>query len=139
MSSRLNPYLAFPGTAREAMETYQRIFGGDLSVMTFGDAGVEGLPDPDKIMHAQLSTPSGYTLMASDMPPGMDHTPGNGIAVSLSGDDADELRGYWTSLSEGGTVTMPLERQMWGDDFGMCTDRFGVSWMVDIAGSPPPA
>ena len=136
MASRLNPYLAFPGTAREAMETYQRIFGGELSVTTFGEAGAEGVADPDQVMHAQLQTPSGYTLMASDLPPGMTHEHGNDIAVSLSGDDVEELRGYWAGLSESGTITMPLEKQMWGDVFGMCTDRFGVSWMVDIADAP---
>ena len=133
MASRLNPYISFPGTAREAMQTYQRVFGGDLSVMTFGDAGAQDVPDPTQVMHALLETPSGFTLMASDMPPGMEHSRGNDIAVSLSGDDADDLRGWWTSLCEGGTITMPLEKQMWGDEFGMVTDRFGVSWMVNIA------
>src|SRR5215211_7816717 len=54
------------------------------------------------------------------------------IAVSLSGDDADELRGYWEKLSSGGSVSVPLEKQMWGDEFGMCVDRFGVAWMVNI-------
>jgi PhnB protein len=70
--------------------------------------------------------------MAADTPPGMEHHPGTNIAVSLSGDDADELRGYWDKLSQGGTVSVPLEKQMWGDEFGMCTDRFGIGWMVNI-------
>ena len=83
-------------------------------------------------MHAQLEAEGGLALMASDSPPGMDHTAGDNIAVSLSGGDADELRGYWDKLSNGGTVTMPLEKQMWGDEFGMCTDRFGIPWMVNI-------
>lgn len=138
MPSRLNPYLTFPGTAAEAMRFYESVFGGTLTVMTFGDAGAEGVPDPDQVMHAMLETPSGFTLMASDLPPGMEHSPGTSITVSLSGDDADELRGYWEALSAGGTVTMALERQMWGDDFGSCTDRFGVPWMVNIAGGQPP-
>ncbi len=135
MPSRLNPYLNLPETAGEAMRFYEQVFGGTLTVMTFGDAGAEGVSDPDQVMHAMLETPEGFTLMASDMPPGADHSQGNGIAVSLSGDDADALRGWWERLSDGGTVTVPLERQRWGDDFGACTDRFGVSWMVDIAGS----
>ena len=135
MATRLNPYLAFPGTAGEAMRFYESVFGGTLDVMTFADAGAEGVPDPQQVMHALLETSSGYTLMASDMPPGMDHAVGNSISVSLSGDDAEELRGYWDALSADGTITMPLERQMWGDDFGQCTDRFGVSWMVNITGS----
>ncbi|HWH29345.1 MAG TPA: VOC family protein [Mycobacteriales bacterium] len=134
MSTRLNPYLTFPGTAREAMTFYERVFGGTLTVMTFADAGAEGVPDPQKVMHAMLETSSGYTLMASDAPPGMDYEQGNSMAVSVSGDDVDELRRYWSALSADSTVTMPLEIQMWGDEFGSCTDRFGVTWMVNIAG-----
>lgn len=133
MGTRLNPYLTFPGTARQAMQFYETVFGGTLTVMTFADAGAQDVPDPQQVMHAMLETPSGFTLMASDLPPGMDHQPGNAIAVSLSGDAGDELRRYWSALSADGTVTMPLEMQMWGDEFGACTDRFGVSWMVDIA------
>ena len=134
MASLLNPYLTLPGTARQAAEFYRDVFGGELSVMTFGEAGAADAPHADQVMHAQLESPSGYTLMLSDMPPGTDHQPGNDMAISLSGDDADELRRYWDQLSEGGTVQVPLEKQMWGDVFGMCTDRFGVSWMVNIAG-----
>ena len=83
-------------------------------------------------MHGQLETSSGFTLMGADTPPGMEHNPGNNISVSLSGDDEAELRGYWEKLSEGGTVTVPLEKQMWGDVFGMCVDRFGIAWLVNI-------
>ena len=64
---------------------------------------------------------------------GMDRTVGTNVSISLSGDEADELRGYFAKLSEGGSVTMPLEIQMWGDEFGMCVDQFGVMWMVNIA------
>ena len=138
MASRLNPYLNFPGTAREAMRFYEQVFGGSLTLMTFGDAGAQGVPDPDQVMHAMLETTDGFTLMASDLPPGMEHQPGTSITVSLSGDDAAALRGWWEALSEGATVTMPLERQRWGDDFGALNDRFGVPWMVNIAGSPTP-
>jgi PhnB protein len=134
MASRLNPYISFRDDAREAMEFYQRALGGTLSMNTFGEYGAEGSPDADKIMHATLETDSGFTLMASDTPEGMEYTPGQNISISLSGDDDQELRGYWDKLSENGTVTMPLERQMWGDTFGMCTDRFGISWLVNIAG-----
>lgn len=133
MASRLNPYLNFPGTCREAMQFYESVFGGTLEIMTFADAGAEGMPNPDQVMHARLESPSGYTLMASDLPPGEEHRPGTSVALSLSGDDAEELRRYWSALSADGTVQMPLERQMWGDDYGACTDRFGVHWMVDIA------
>jgi len=131
VTSRLNPYLSFPGNARAAMEFYQAVFGGTLTVNTFGELGN---PDPavaDKVMHAMLETDRGYALMASDLAPGMEHAPGNNITISLSG-DGDELHGYWEKLADGGQVTMPLEKQMWGDEFGMCVDRFGVPWMVNI-------
>ena len=135
MSSRLNPYIHFDGTARQAMEFYQQVFGGDLVINTFGEFGTEDAGLEDKVMHAQLESGKGYTLMASDTPPGMEFTPGTTITVSLSGDEDSDLRGYWEKLSEDGTVTMPLEKQMWGDIYGQCVDKFGVEWMVNIAGS----
>ncbi|MGP4002204.1 VOC family protein [Streptomyces sp. 8N706] len=134
MPSRLNPYISFAGDARQAMEFYKSVMGGNLRLNTYGDFGSESPPGyDDKVMHSMLETASGFTLMGADNPPGMEHEPGNNIAVSLSGDDADELRGYWDKLSDGGTVSVPLEEQMWGDVFGMCTDRFGITWMVNIS------
>ena len=134
MASRLNPYISFTGTAKQAMEFYQQLFGGELRMNTFGEFGAADEPYADQIMHAQLDTPAGYTLMASDTPPGMEPGGGTSITISLSGDDAEALRGYWEGLSAGGRVDVPLEQQMWGDMFGQLTDRFGVSWMVNIAG-----
>ncbi len=132
MASRLNPYISFTGSARQAMEFYKGVFGGTLTLNTFGELGAQDSPDADNIMHGMLETDRGFTLMGADTPPGMDHTQGDNIAVSLSGDDAEELRGYWAQLSDGGTVTVALEQQMWGDEFGMCVDQFGISWMVNI-------
>ena len=132
MTARLNPYLNFTDNAREAMEFYKSALGGELVINTFGEYGDAG-PTANGVMHAQLETDAGFTLMASDMPPGQGDAPGAGnISISLSGEDADQLRGYWEKLSAGGTVTMPLEKQMWGDEFGMCVDKFGVPWMVNI-------
>ncbi|MGH2826328.1 MAG: VOC family protein [Actinomycetota bacterium] len=132
MTSRLNPYISFGGDARQAMEFYKEVLGGTLTLSTFGESGPPDMPEADNIMHGQLETDSGFTLMGADTPPGMEHNPGTNIAVSLSGDDADELRGYWEKLSKAGTVSVPLEKQMWGDEFGMCVDQFGIGWMVDI-------
>ena len=132
MASRLNPYLSFDSDARQALEFYKEVFGGTLALNTFGDFGQQDTPISDKIMHGMLETPSGFTLMGADTPPGMERTAGNNFAVSLSGDD-DSLRGYFAALADGGTVTMPLEKQMWGDEFGMVIDQFGVSWMINIA------
>jgi PhnB protein len=133
MATRLNPYISFGDNARQALTFYQGVFGGELTLSTFGEFGQPDSPIADNIMHGQLLTPNDLTLMAADTPPGMEHTLGNNIAVSLSGDDADELRGYWEQLSDGGTVSVPLEKQMWGDEFGMCVDRFGISWLVNIS------
>ncbi|MEU0117941.1 VOC family protein [Streptomyces bobili] len=135
MASRLNPYISFGGDARQAMEFYKEVFGGTLVLNTFGEFGQQDAPQADQIMHAMLETPSGFTLMASDTPPGMNVTQGDNISVSLSGEDAAALRGYWEKLSAGGSVSVPLEKQMWGDVFGMCTDRFGIPWMVNVSES----
>ena len=138
MASKLNPYLNFDGNAREAMEFYQSVLGGDLRISTFSEYG--GAPDglaADNVMHAMLETPSGFTLMASDTPPEMSQgtgTGGGGVSLSLSGEDADELRGYWERLSARASVTMPLQKQLWGDEFGMLVDEFGNTWMVNITG-----
>jgi PhnB protein len=132
VSSRLNPYIAFAGTAREAMEFYKSVFGGTLTLNTFGEFGAPDAALNDKIMHALLETDAGYTIMASDTAPGMQIAPGNNITISLSGDDDAALRSYWEKLAESGTVTMPLEKQMWGDEFGQLTDRYGIAWMVNI-------
>ncbi|MCU1656153.1 MAG: 3-demethylubiquinone-9 3-methyltransferase [Pseudonocardiales bacterium] len=135
MSTQLNPYLSFRDTAREAMTFYQSVFGGELTRSTFGEFGASDDPaEQDKVMHSMLATDNGLTLMASDTPNSMDYTPGTNYSISLSGDDDDELRGYWEKLSAGGTVTMPLNPAPWGDTFGMCVDKFGVSWLVNIAG-----
>lgn len=134
MASRLNPYIGFKDNARQAMEFYKSIFGGELSIMTFGDLGASQGPETaNMIMHSMLETPSGYTLMASDTPPGMEYSPAAGMTVSLSGDDGAELRGYFDKLAAGGAVTMPLDKQVWGDEFGMCIDKFGIAWMVNIS------
>ena len=133
MSSRLNPYLNFNGNARQALEFYRSVFGGTLNISTYADFGGKDSPDADKVMHGQLETDVGYTVMASDHASNMgDYHPPSGFGISLSGDDGDVLRGYWDKLSAGASVAMPLEKQMWGDVFGMCTDRFGISWMVNI-------
>jgi PhnB protein len=137
MGTRLNPYLSFRDSAREAMEFYHSVFGGKLTTNTFAEFHASEDPaEQDKIMHSQLETDGGLVIMAADTPNSMELTPGSNFAVSLSGEDEAELRGYWDKLSDGGTVTMPLDKAPWGDTFGMCVDRFGVSWMVNVAGTP---
>ncbi len=132
MGSRLNPYITFNGNARQALEFYQQALGGDLTMNTYGEYGDSSAPEANNIMHGQLETPAGFTLMGADNPPGTPYNPGKGFAVSLSGEDSGELQDYWKKLSEGATIDVPLEKQMWGDEFGQLTDRFGISWMVNI-------
>ena len=138
MTTKLNPYLGFRDTAKAAMEFYQSVFGGELTLSTFGEYQASQDPaEQDKIMHGMLVTDSGLTLMGADTPNSMGYTPGDNYSVSLSGEDEAELRGYWDGLSADGTVAMPLARAPWGDVFGMCTDKFGVSWLVNITPAQP--
>ena len=136
MTTRLNPYLSFRDNAREAMDFYESVFGGELTRSTFGEFGASDDPaEQDKVMHSMLVTGNGLTLMGADTPNSMDFSPGSNGTISLSGEDETELRSYWEKLSDGGDVSLPLEKAPWGDTFGMCVDKFGVSWMVNIAGA----
>ncbi len=133
MQTRFNPYLSFKDNAREAMEFYKTVFGGKLVISTFKEYQASQDPSEDnKVMHAMLEADNGITFMASDTPSSMEYKPGNTMSMSLSGDNESELRGYWEKISEGGTIIMPLEKAPWGDIFGMCIDKFGIQWMVDI-------
>lgn len=134
-SVRLNPYLNFATTARDAMEFYKSVFGGTLTLSTFADGGMPHEPaQGNLVMHAMLEGDHGVVLMASDAPPGMPLSNGSTMSVSLSGDDDAALSGYWDKLASGGTVTMPFAMAPWGDKFGMCTDKFGIAWLVNVAG-----
>ena len=136
MTIRLNPYLSFRDNARAAMEFYHSVFGGELTTSTFAEFNASDDPaEQDKIMHSMLEADNGLVLMGSDTPNSMEYSPGNNIAVSLSGDDDATLRGYWEKLSADATVMMPLNKAPWGDSFGMCVDKFGIPWLVNIAGA----
>lgn len=135
MVTKLNPYISFRDTAREAVTFYHSVLGGELEIHAFDET--PGMADPseaDKVMHASVITPGGLTLFAADTPASMEHNVGHNITISLSGDDEAELRGYWDGLSAGGTIGVPLEKAPWGDTFGMFTDKFGIDWMVNILG-----
>lgn len=138
MTTRLNPYLGFRDNAKDAMDFYQSVFGGELTRSTFAEFHAsDDQSEQDKIMHSQLITDTGLVLMAADTPNRMEFDRGsNTSSVSLSGDSADEpeLRGYWQKLSDGATILAPLEQAPWGDTFGMCVDKFGITWLVNIAG-----
>ena len=134
MKTKLNPYINFRKNAREAMEFYKSVFGGTLKISTFKEYHASQNPSEDNlIMHAELDAGGGLEFFASDTPERMEFIPGNNMTMSLSGDDEKLLTNYFQKLSFGGKVSMPLEKAIWGDTFGMCTDKFGVGWLVNIA------
>ena len=137
MTIYLNPYIGFKDNAREAIEFYHSVFGGELTLSTFADLHASQDPsEDDLVMHSALVTPQGLRLMASDTPSRMDYNPGTNITISLVGESDDEtvITGYWEKLIDDGNVTMPLAKAIWGDTFGMCLDRFGIGWLVNISG-----
>jgi PhnB protein len=130
---RLNPYLSFNGQAREALQRYHDVLGGELTLTTFAEFGQDDPAIADLIMHGQLLTADGQMLMGADTPPGMDYRPGNTATVILHGEGEQTLRRYWDGLSQGATVNVALEPQMWGDVYGQLTDPFGIVWQVNIS------
>ena len=136
MTTQLNPYLNIRGQAREAMTFYQSVLGVQIDVMTLADQGGMGVPDSesDQLMHSSLSVSDSVQLMGADVPSHMEGDFPNG-RIALSGDDVDTLRAWFAGLSEDGTVNVPLEKAPWGDWFGDLTDKYGVSWMVNISGA----
>jgi len=130
MATKLNPYLTFGGNARAALEFYQSVFGGDLTAQTFKEAGVPQAPErEDQLMHGQLITTNGMTLMASDDPEGHD---AQSASIAVSGEDKAELSKYWDALTQGAAIEAPFETAPWGDTFGMLTDAYGIRWMINV-------
>lgn len=135
MAVKLNSYISFEGNAKDALDFYKSVFGGQVFMDTFGNFA-DKMPvddaDKDKVMHAYLKGDNGIELMLSDTPSSLQFHDGSRVTLTLNGDDETVLRGYWDKLGEGGAITMPLEEAPWGDKFGMLTDKFGINWMVDI-------
>lgn len=149
MTITTTTHLNFRGTAREALAFYQSVFGGEVTLATYGDFGMPaGVPGADKIVFGQVASPAGIRLMAYDIP-GTDETDAaatagttrreNGATItdrtffqSLQAESLDELTGYWTGLAEGAEIVDPLAASAWSAGFGMLTDRFGVTWVVDV-------
>lgn len=149
MSITTTTHLNFPGTARQALEFYQRVFGGELTVATYGDVGMPAdAPGADKVVFGQVSS-DGFRVMAYDIP-GRDEPAGaaeaagtrreNGMTItdrpffqSVRAESLDEIRGYWDALAEGAAIIEPLAASAWSPGFGMLTDRFGVTWVLDVS------
>jgi len=138
VASRLNPYISFTDNARQAMEFYEGVFGGTLMLRTFGSSAHRTHRTPRRSCTASWRQPADSRSWAPT--PVRDGTqPGNNIAVSLSGDDADELRGYWEKLSDGGTVSVPLEKQMWGMSSACAwTGSASAGWSTSASRRPDP-
>lgn len=129
----LNPYLSFKANAREAMEFYKSVLGGDLEITTFEDfPDMAPVTERNLVMHSQLTTTAGFVLMASDTPDQIGFRQPVGVQIAISGDDEQTLRGYYDGLATGGVITMPLEKAPWGGLFGMCQDQYGVEWMISV-------
>lgn len=127
--AQLNPYLTFNGNCREAMEFYKACLGGELSIMTFGDSPMASqMPDKkDNVMHSMLKK-DGMVLMASDMIMPGELIQGNTVTLCINGGSAEELKTFFTKLSEGGTVGHELKEEFFGT-YGDLTDKFGINWM----------
>ncbi len=136
----LYTYLRFNGECREAFEFYRSVFGGEFELMTFGD-GPDDMPVPederDLVMH--VSYPIGSSVLMGSDTPSWSPEPtqvGNNFAISCMPESREETDELFAKISEGGTVTMPLEDMFWGSYFGACTDRFGINWQFNC--DPPP-
>ncbi len=128
----IQAYLLFNGNCREVMTFYAEALGGELSVVTYGEApGAPPAEGGDHVMHARL-TGGSAVLMASDMPPGRTASAGDNFGLSVECADAEEQGRIFAALGEGATVHMPLQDTFWGSHFGMLTDKFGVRWMLDL-------
>ena len=132
--AKINPYMHFKNNAKQAMEFYKSVFGGELTMSTFREGMNDNGPEGDNIMHAMLIIGPEMTLMASDTPSHMEYNPGASVEMSLSSDNSEEeiMKEYWAKLSEGATISVPLDQSPWGDTFGMLTDKFGIQWMINI-------
>jgi PhnB protein len=130
---QLVPYLYLDGTTADAMRFYQSVFGGELMMQTFEEAKASQVPeDRNRIMYANLRNDS-ISIMASDGHPMQQVKFGDNFHLSLHGTDEKQLTDTFNKLAEGGMIDLPLEKQFWGDKFGMLTDKFGVHWMVNIS------
>ena len=138
MTIRLNPYLNFKDNAREAMTFYHSILGGDITFSTFGEFNATEDPsEQDKIMHSMITAPDGMVLMGADSPNHMGFNGHAGFGVTINGDEEERLAGYFEKLSEGGEVVMPFGPAPWGGIFGMCDDRYGISWLINCQEEEP--
>ncbi|GAB3297201.1 VOC family protein [Pseudoclavibacter terrae] len=150
MSITTTTHLNFTGAARAALEFYAEVFGGEVSIATYAQFGTPAeLPGASNVVFGRVDAPNGFRVLAYDTP----GQPGQGLAgtagetrreqgstvtsasffLAASGESLDEVTGYWEALSAGATVIEPLAASAWSPGFGMLRDRFGVTWVLDVA------
>lgn len=135
MSLTATPHINFDDRAREALSWYRTVFGGDLTLATYEDIHAVEQPDQaDRIAFGVLATPSGLRIMGYDVQPSKPYDAGsNAFYIALHGTEPDEIRHIWDALEVGGTVLVPLAPSPFAPLYGMVTDRYGVTWIVDAA------
>lgn len=152
MSITTTTHLNFRGDARAALDFYQSVFGGQTVIATYGDVGMpKDAPGADEVVFGQLESADGFRVMAYDIPGatgGIASATGstsrdNGVTltdqpffVSVRGETLEEVQAYWAALSTGALVVEPLASSAWSPGFGMLTDRFGVTWILDVSAAP---
>lgn len=131
-------HLNFRGEARAALTFYQAVFGGTQTVVTYEEAGaVEEPAEADRVIWGQVVSDAGFRVMAFDVPSRRPWHPGEAaFFVSVRGESAGEITAYWEKLVEGATILQPLAPSVWSPLYGMVTDRFGITWVLDVAGDP---
>ena len=135
MSVSVTNHLNFRGDAREALEFYQSVFGGDIMIVTYSDAqNVQEPSEAGQVMWGQVAAPNGFRMMAYDVPSQLPWDQGeNAFFVSVRGDSTTEITDLWEKLAAGATVVQPLAPSGWTPLYGMLKDRFGTTWVLDIA------
>jgi PhnB protein len=128
-------HLNFRGDAREALEFYQSVSGGRLTVVTYKDAGdVQDPAEADQVLWGQVRGDNGFHVMAFDVPAVRPWSRGDDpFFVSVRGDSAEEITALWQKLADGATVVVPLGPSGWAPLYGMLKDRFGITWVLDVA------
>lgn len=155
MSVNAVTHLNFWGNARQALEFYSSVFAGNIVIVTYADFGApKDSPNADKVVWGQVVADNGFRVMAYDVPsPDQPHQPNHASTyrehgmtitqatffISLRGENSDEISTLWEKLSEGATIIEPIAQAQWAPLFGMLTDRFGVTWVVDVANPHDPA
>ncbi|MFD3607114.1 VOC family protein [Streptomyces atroolivaceus] len=135
MAFKTTTHLNFRGTAREALDFYQSVFGGRNVAVTYKDAdAVQDESEADWVMWGEVAGDNGFHVMAYDVPSRLPWNQGeNPFFVSVRGETAEEISALWGKLAEGSAVVRPLEPAQWAPLYGMLTDRFGITWVLDVA------